>query len=167
MFLWSFGIILPWALVGLGAWLASQFTQQQGRILLRLQTVEERLAQLEPAAAPKAPAAPGGLPVGAVAPDFELAALDGRRRPLAEFGGQSRLLLFFNPRCGFCVQMAADLRELPLESVDGTPVPLVISPGEAADNRRFSAEHGSRCPGGLLDKLYVAARYGAHGTPMG
>jgi peroxiredoxin len=166
-----FGTVLPWLVVGLCVWATYQLLQQQGRILLRLQALEERLAELGTAAAPTpaptAPAAAQGLPMGSPAPAFELPDLSGERRSLADFSGQPRLLVFFNPRCGFCSRMAADLAGLPVDGRSGAPVPLVVSTGDAEENRRFFTEHGVRCPVLLQEKMEVAGHYGCHGTPMG
>src|SRR5262245_52745404 len=98
-----FGVVLPWLLVAVGCWLFYQLVRQNGRILLRLQALEERLGQLgaAPAAAP-----PVALPAGTPAPDFELPDLAGGHRALAQFRGRPVLLIFFNPQCGFCTQMA-------------------------------------------------------------
>ena len=38
-----------------------------------------------------------------------------RRHKLSEFRGKDVLLIFFNPKCGFCTKMADDLAALPLD----------------------------------------------------
>jgi peroxiredoxin len=165
-----FGIVLPWLIVGLGCWLGYQLVRQNGRLLLRLEALEQRLAQLPtaPSAAPApAPSAPQGLPVGSAAPEFELPDLAGGRKALSDFRGHRLLLIFFNPRCGFCTQMAPDLAALPTDGANGRPVPLVVSTGDAKENRQLVAEHGLRCPMLLQEQMEVASRYQADGTPMG
>src|SRR5262249_61293186 len=119
-----------------------------------------------PPAAPAAPAPapPSGLPVGSPAPAFALPDLAGQRRSLADFPGR-RLLIFFNPRCGFCIRMLPGLAALPIDGADGRPLPLVVSTGDAEENRKLVAEHGLRCPVLLQEQMEVAARYQAHGTP--
>src|SRR3954453_3697393 len=55
-----FGMVLPWLLIALGAWLGYQLLRQNGRILLRLDSIEK---QLRPhGGAPRRGG--GGLPVG-------------------------------------------------------------------------------------------------------
>src|SRR5262249_35558488 len=137
---------------------------------LRLETLEQRLAQ--PAAvalSPRPPVAPSpeGLPLGSPAPAFELPDLFGERRSLAEFRGQRLLLIFFNPRCGFCTRMAPDLAALPIDGAEGRPLPVVVSTGDAEANRTLVAEHAIRCPVLLQEAMEVASRYQANGTPMG
>jgi peroxiredoxin len=164
-----FGILLPWLFLGLGGWLGYQLLRQNGRLLLRLEALEGRLGQigtdperaLEPSALPS-------LPLGSTAPPFELPDLDGNRQALSAFRGRRLLLIFFNPRCGYCTRMAPDLAVLPAGGADGRPLPLVISTGDAEENRKLVAEHGVRCPV-LLQTADddVARRYQARGTPMG
>jgi peroxiredoxin len=170
---WSlilFGMALPWLLLAFGVWLAYQMIRQNGRLLLRLEALERRLEELSsgspPAVAP-APSPRPALPIGAPAPGFELPDLNGHRRSLADFLGTRLLLVFFNPRCGFCTRMAPDLAALPTDAAEGRPLPLLVSTGDPEENRRLVAEHGLRGPVLLQERMEVAARYGAHGTPMG
>jgi hypothetical protein len=101
-----FGTVLPWLLIAVGGWLGYQLVRQNGRILLRIEAIEK---QLRPRAGTKqreAAGSPGGLPRGIAAPDFELPDLRGTPRKLSEFRGRDVLLIFFNPKCGFCSKMA-------------------------------------------------------------
>src|SRR6187397_2675926 len=112
------GTVLPWLLIAVGAWLGYQLVLQNGRILLRLEAIEEGLAP-RTEAKPRETARPqGGLAVGAAAPDFELPDLKGGRHQLADFRGRNLLLMFFDPKCGFCTTMAAELAALPPEGDD-------------------------------------------------
>ena len=108
-----FGTILPWVLIAVGAWLGYQLIRQNGRILLRLESIDKRLS---PRATDK-PKSERGLRIGTVAPDFELPDLAGQRHKLSEFRGKDLLLAFFNPKCGFCTKMADDLAVLPDELI--------------------------------------------------
>ena len=92
--------------------------------------------------------------------------LDGNRQALADFRGRPLLLLFFNPRCGFCTQIAGDLATLATED-DGRPLPLIVSTGDAAENRQLAEAHAIRAPFLLQTGMEVAAQYLANGTPMG
>jgi peroxiredoxin len=176
------GLVLPWLLAALalavGAWVGFQLVHQNGRLLARLEGLEQRLAELAARPAPAVPApavpagqpaaappAPQGLPLGSPAPDFELPDLAGVRQRLTDFRGRPLLLLFFNPGCGFCTRMAADLAAL---AVDGaSQLPLVITTGEAEENRKLVAEHGIRCPVLLQEGMEIGAQYQCNGTPMG
>ena len=112
--------------------------------------------------APAAPARPVTPPVGAEAPDFRLPLLGGGEASLSEFRGRDVVLLFWNPRCGFCQQLLPELiaweQDRPLDA----PELLVISTGDAAANtaERFASPV-------FLDATSSAmAAYGASGTPM-
>jgi peroxiredoxin len=160
------GLVLSWLIIGLLGWLGYHLVRQYGRILLRLDALDARLAQLAPAPTP-APHAPPGLPVGSVAPAFELPDLQGGRMTLEHWRGQRVLLMFFNPGCGFCQQMAPDLAALPVDGHDGRPLPLVITTGDPEASRRLVTEHGLRGPVLLQQQMEVAAVYHVRGTPMG
>src|SRR5262245_60381995 len=110
-----FGTVLPWLLIAVGAWLGYQLIRQNGRILLRLETIEGLLAS---GGAGK-PKRDRGLRKGSLAPDFELPDLAGGQHRLSEYRGKDLLLIFFNPKCGFCTKMADDLAALPLSGENG------------------------------------------------
>src|SRR5436309_7179367 len=92
-----FGILLAWLAILVGGWLGWQLLRQNGRLLLRIEALEERLNELEFAE----PDAPAGSPVGSLAPSFDLPDLAGGRKTLDEFRGQALLIIFFNPACGY------------------------------------------------------------------
>jgi peroxiredoxin len=158
-----FGTVLPWVLIAGGGWLGYQLVRQNGRILLRLDSIERQLRSRQGTQKRE----PGGLPVGTLAPDFELPDLGEVPRKLSEFRGRDLLLIFFNPNCGFCSKMADDLAALPIDGDDRHPLPVVVSTGDAEENRQFVERYGIRCPVLLQKQMEVATRYGAQGTPMG
>src|SRR3990172_8809243 len=135
-----FGTVLPWLLIAIGTWLAYQLVRQNGPLPFRL---------------------------GTVAPDFELPDLTGVRRKLSEFREQNVLLVFFNPQCGFCTKMAADLAQLPADGGDQRAVPIVVTTADAEENRKLVERYGIRCLVLLQEQMEVAAMYHAQGTPMG
>jgi|SRR5579875_543429 len=159
-----FTTVLPWALTILGCWLFYQLLRQNGRILLRLEVLEEQVAQLGAAALARSPQ---GLELGSLAPDFELPDLDGKPVPLSHWRGRRVLLIFFNPQCSFCEQMAAGLAALQADGSDGRPIPLLITTGDPHENRRFLEQHGIRCPVLVQKKDEILSQYRAGGTPMG
>jgi methylamine dehydrogenase accessory protein MauD len=138
-----FGMVLPWLLVG-------------------LEILAHKLAQ---GGMPQA--APPALPVGSAAPDFELPNLAGRLQALAQFRGRRVLLIFFSPKCPHCIEMVPDIAALAADGKDGGPLPLVISTGDADENRRLIEPHGLQCPVLLQEQMEVATKYQILGTPMG
>jgi peroxiredoxin len=163
----GFGMILPWLVVLFGCWLFLQLLQQNGRILLHLEALEEKLGNLSPTSTPEQPGEPGGLAPGTPAPAFELPDLEGRQHKLADFRGRRLLLIFFDPGCGFCAQLAPDLAALPIDGGNGKPIPLVISTGTAEANRLLLQPHGVRCRVLLQKGSETSGPYQAAGTPMG
>ncbi|MGE5194635.1 MAG: peroxiredoxin family protein [Deltaproteobacteria bacterium] len=158
-----FGTVLPWLLVAAGTWLGYQVVRQNGRILARLEAIERRLS-------PRGGGQPrqaGGLPVGTLAPDFELPDLTGVRHKLSDFRDKNLLLIFFNPQCGFCTRMAADLAALPVDGGGDRPIPVVITTGDAGENRKLVEKYGIRCVVLLQKEMEFASQYRARGTPMG
>src|SRR5215472_19316656 len=89
-------------------WLAWQLLRQNGRILLRLDDLDKRLDAIE-FGEPE----PEGLALDSLAPEFELPDLEGKRHTLGQYRGRSALLIFFNPACWFCRQMAPKLAAFP------------------------------------------------------
>jgi peroxiredoxin len=163
-------LILPWVITGLGCWIGYQLVKQNGRILLRMQSLEQQLGELRlslTTAPPAAPAMPAGLPLGSTAPAFELPDLSGRTRKLSEWRGRRILLIFFNPGCGFCVQMAPDIAALPTKGIEGGFSLLLVSTGGLSENKKLLDEHGIRCPVLLQKQMEVASTYNVSGTPIG
>ena len=139
---------------------------QNGRLLLRIEALEEQLARLTGSPA-SAHDFMSGLPVGSIGIDFALPALSGETLALSSWRGRRVLLIFFDPKCGFCRQMLPDLARLEPEPTDGRPAPLIVSTGDADENRRLMGSHGVRCPVLLQERDEVAQLYRVGGTPTG
>jgi peroxiredoxin len=159
--------IFSWLLIAFGGWLGYQLVRQNGRILLRLEAIEKNLGRHSAAKPQKAARAPEGLPLGGAAPDFELPDLGGVRHKLSDFRGKDLLLIFFNPKCGFCTKMAADLAALAAEGGPDWAVPIVVTTGDANENQKLASQFGIRCVVLLQQEMEVAKSYRAQGTPMG
>ncbi|MCE9527110.1 MAG: peroxiredoxin family protein [Planctomycetales bacterium] len=159
--------VLPWLLIAVGAWLLYQLVCQNGRILLRLEAIEKQLGPRIGKKQREAASSPTGLAVGTESPDFELPDLAGARHKLSDFRGQDVLLIFFNPKCGFCTKMAADLAALPVEGGERRAVPVVVTTGDADENRKLVEKYGIRCVVLLQEQMEVASQFRAQGTPMG
>ncbi len=154
-------------MAGVGCWIAYQLVRQNGRILVRIESIEARLATLTAPAPPTAAPAPAGLPIGSNAPAFTLEDLAGRPHTLAALRGRAVLLVFFDPACGFCTQMAPRLAALPHDGAGGAPVPILVASGDRAAMRRIVDEHRLRAPVLFQEAHEVAEAYQAHGTPIG
>lgn len=103
-----------------------------------------------------------GLSVGAQAPVFALPTVGGGEASLAEFRGRPVVVLFWNPRCGFCSSLLPDLLSWERERGRSGPELLVVSTGDEAAN----AELGFSSTVTLDAASSTMALYGASGTPM-
>ena len=157
---WTFGL----ALFASQAALLVQILKQQGRILLRLDSLDARPAASSGAAfQPQAHVA--GLPVGSPAPNFRLTSLDGKFITLGDLLARAKplLLLFTNPNCGPCQALLPEVGRWQLEYGPKLTIALV-SEGTAAENRAKIGEDGF---GQVLlqQKREVCDDYRAWGTP--
>ena len=177
----------------IGCWLGWQLLRQNGRILLRLDELEKRLDELENdehggenlngAQGTDAPHPDDrasrfhnrslarskikrdGLKAGTPAPDFRLPRLDGKGDlSLSEFRGKRVLLVFSSPSCGPCNALAPELenfhRSYPELDV------LMISKGEAGENRVKVKEHGLSFPIVMQQQWEFSRRYAMFATPI-
>lgn len=164
-------VTLAVGLIALGllaavVFLLLQVVAQQGRLLLRLDALEQGLAATGALAAPGGSAEPApGLPIGASAPDFQLPDLDRAEVGLADLLATERpvLLVFTDPHCGPCTALLPDLGRWQQEQAELLTV-AVISRGSIEESRAKAAEHGVTTV--LLQHAYeVADAYQAHETP--
>jgi len=118
--------------------LVPQFLRQQGRILLRLDEVERRLADDWPLDDTGLHlntngSSPAGLPVGSPFPGFDLLGPAGQEVTLEGLRGRRFLLVNWNPICPFCEQIAEDLSELDPRLADHGVDLLLVNHGPAHD----------------------------------
>jgi thiol-disulfide isomerase/thioredoxin len=88
--------------------------------------------------------------------------LNGKRVHLSDFRGSPTLVLFWNPGCGFCQRMLADLKAWEAHPPKGAPKLLVVSTGSVEANRAL----GLRSTVVLDEQMSVGRTFGATGTPM-
>jgi hypothetical protein len=111
--------VLAWVGISV-AWLLL-LTRQNGRLLLRLQQLEN----LPERAAPLPVAAAGPLRVGAAVPPLGLSDARGRSFDLSRFRGRHVLLLFLDSACNHCRPLLTRLRDAQLP--DANAALVVIS----------------------------------------
>lgn len=151
------------------AWLLGQMLKLQGRLLLRLDGLEARLAEAG-VALPEARAAQStgpsqGLPIGAPAPRFSLPDLRGRSWGLEELlaGGKPVLLVFSDPGCGPCAALLPEIGDWARAHGDTASV-VLVSRGTVEANLAKLAEH-ELAPVLVQRDYEVAMPYGALMTP--
>ncbi|MGH2867299.1 MAG: MauE/DoxX family redox-associated membrane protein [Solirubrobacteraceae bacterium] len=117
-------------------------------------------ALVSDAVEPAAAAEPG---IGDPAPPLNLADLAGAPVGLPIVAGRDTFLLFWNPACGHCEHMLADLRALERDMPADAPSLLLVSTGDAQTNRA----QGLASPIALDPEGTARRAFGMRGTPMG
>ena len=107
-----------------------------------------------------------GLKAGTPAPIFELPDIHGQRVALEDYRGRRVLLVFTDPHCGPCDQLAPDLVRLHQEHRDNGLALLMVGRGEAEENRRKAEQHGFEFPLILQDRWKLSRAYGIFATPV-
>jgi peroxiredoxin len=105
-----------------------------------------------------------GLEAGERAPEFTLPRVDEGELSLKQYLGQKVLLVFSDPACGPCQQLAPKLENLHRK---GDVQVLMISRGDAETNRQKVAEHGLTFPVVLQRHWEISRDYGVFATPVG
>jgi peroxiredoxin len=171
-----FGTVLPWLLIAVGAWLWYQLVRQNGRILLRLEAIDRQLSALSNGASngkkrrkPDPSLARSrlnrdGLKAGAVAPEFRLPRIDSGELALSELRGRRVLLVFSDPDCGPCEELAPRLQEL--HEVRPDLAVVVVSRRDADTNCAKAAELGLTFPILLQRNWEISLKYAMFATPV-
>ncbi len=167
------GLIAGMVLLGLLAaqwWFLAHLLRQNGRLLVRIEALEEAIAAGAGGGATAGLSQNGtqpapGLPVGSTAPTFSLSGLYGETLTLEALRatGKPVMLLFTDPNCGPCTAMLPEIGRWQQEHAQKLTVSL-ISRGTAEENRAKMAEHGLQHV--LLQEDWeVSEAYQVNGTP--
>lgn len=115
--------------------------------------------------APHADEAAAAAPAGAeIAPEFELATVDGRTLKLSDSAGRVRLLDFWATWCAPCRDEIPLLNQLQDDYADAGFEILAITDEDAGVVREFVDEHGVRYTN-FVGGEEVSERYGVLGLP--
>ena len=107
-----------------------------------------------------------GLKPGSIAPDFTLADIYGHSIALEQYRGQRILVVFSDPRCGPCNDLAPQLvRSYRRRRPDAANI-IVVSRGERDENLRKAEEHGFEFPVVIQDRWKLSRKYGIFATPV-
>jgi peroxiredoxin len=106
-----------------------------------------------------------GLKAGATAPEFTLPRVDGGELSLADLRGGRVLLVFSDPDCGPCDELAPRLQELHLTRPDLQV--LVISRRDVDATRAKAESLGLTYPIVVQKQWEVSLQYGMFATPIG
>jgi peroxiredoxin len=105
-----------------------------------------------------------GLSVGSAAPGFRLPLVTGGETTLEDYRGRPLLLVFSDPACGPCDQLAPELERL--HQQQPALQLLMISRGDPDTNRKKVAEYGLTFPLALQRHWEVSRAYGMFATPI-
>ncbi|WP_328407927.1 peroxiredoxin family protein [Nocardia sp. NBC_00403] len=108
-----------------------------------------------------------GLPVGAVAPEFELFDVDDGRTTLESLlvHGRRVLLVFVHPNCELCAALARELPRWHSRTAEALTI-VVVGNGDAAEQAEWAQEQGLDGIAALVQRGNEAAlRYRVRGTP--
>ena len=106
-----------------------------------------------------------GLKAGAQAPDFQLSRLDGGELALTELRGERVLLVFSDPECGPCQELARQLQELHVQRPDLQV--LMVSRRDVEANRVKADQLGLSFPIVLQRQWEISLKYAMFATPVG
>ena len=107
-----------------------------------------------------------GLKAGTPAPEFELPDVRGGTVALDGFRGRKVLLVFSDPHCGPCQDLAPDLNRV-FEAHRGNGLAVVmVGRGDPDENRSKAEQLGLEFPVALQHGWELSKRYGIFATPV-
>lgn len=158
--------IIAIVLIAGEGWFLLQTLSQQGRLLLRTERLESRLAQAGIVfGIPGQELSNSGLPVGTKAPAFSGSGLDHETISLTALRalGKPIVLIFTNPHCAPCSTLMPEVERWQYDYADKLTIAL-ISRGSVEDNRAKTSEH-HLCRLVLQNQDEIDKLYDIHGTP--
>jgi peroxiredoxin len=155
--------VLLLAVLAFAGWLVFQLLAQNGRMLERIDRLEQAVDALDPLK--KSRLVRDGLKAGTAAPHFQLPRVGGGELSLADYHGRRVLLVFSDPACGPCNELAPKLQQ---HHAGGAACSIVmVSRGDAEANVRKIEDHGITFPVALQHQWEISRLYGMFATPIG
>jgi peroxiredoxin len=132
------------ALLVLLAGVVYQLFQQQGRMLVQLETIEQMIPEIADSAGHHE-GRRRGVPVAMSIPPFKLPDLEGAMVTQDDLEGRRVLLVNWSTTCGFCDAIIDDLAKLQDRFAKRDVDVVLVSRGDPEENHRFVAERGLAC----------------------
>ena len=107
-----------------------------------------------------------GLKAGTPAPRFRLPDLQGQPVALDDYRGRQVLLVFSDPHCGPCDELAPHLARLHQEHRDNGLAVILVGRGSEEENRNKAEKFGFQFPVVLQDRWKLSKEYGIFATPV-
>src|SRR5690349_14049935 len=108
-----------------------------------------------------------GLKAGTLAPNFTLPEVRGGTISLDQYRGRRVLLVFSDPHCGPCDQLAPHLARIHKEHRNNGLDLLMVGRGDPEDNRVKVERQGLEFPVALQRGWSLSRRYGIFAAPVG
>jgi peroxiredoxin len=108
-----------------------------------------------------------GLPVGSILHDFELPTISGGTMTLSHWRGRKILLIFVSPSCSYSRDLIPELETSTASANSSAPLPVIVTTGDEAENRRMFSEHKVSLQVLLQREAEVASLYWINTTPAG
>ncbi|HEV2853352.1 MAG TPA: redoxin domain-containing protein [Thermoanaerobaculia bacterium] len=108
-----------------------------------------------------------GLKAGTPAPNFTLPEVRGGTVSLDQYRGRKVLLVFSDPHCGPCDELAPHLARLQEEHRSNGLDLLMVGRGDPGENRKKVEKFGFEFPVGLQRRWEVSKQYGIFSIPAG
>ena len=108
-----------------------------------------------------------GLKPGTPAPAFVLPDVYGNPVSLESYRGRRVLLVFSDPHCGPCQELAPELIRIHREHVSNNLAVIMVARGDLEENRRRVEEHEMEFPVVIQEKWKLSRQYGIFDTPVG
>lgn len=107
-----------------------------------------------------------GLKPGTAAPLFRLADLRGEMISLEDYRGRRVILIFTDPHCGPCEELAPHLGNLQGRCHEEGVALIVVARGELEENRRKAEANGFEFPVVLQERWKLSQEYGIFAVPV-
>jgi len=107
-----------------------------------------------------------GLKAGTQAPGFRLPDLSGRTVSLEDYRGRKLLLVFTDPHCGPCDQIAPELARLHRQHQANGLALVMVGRGDADENRKKARKNEFDFPVVLQKNWELSKQYGIFATPV-
>lgn len=108
-----------------------------------------------------------GLKAGTPAPNFTLPEVRGGTVSLDQYRGRKVLLVFSDPHCGPCDQLAPHLVRIHEQHQNNGLDVLMVGRGDPKENKQKAENFGFKFPIVLQRKWEISKQYGIFATPAG
>jgi len=107
-----------------------------------------------------------GLKAGIPAPGFRLPDLNGHVISPEEYRGRKLLLVFTDPHCQPCDEIAPELARLHRQHQANGLALMMVGRGDTEENRKKAEQNGFDFPVVLQKKWELSKQYGIFATPV-